>query len=107
MNELVDRRPIVNVTKGLEAWEAADPDRVANAAGRGLTQMLAEWPDVDLPTIRITKSGHWGGQDNHLHLTGRRGPLVGADGPCPSCHQLPGRPPTEYCRHPEWHPIQP
>lgn len=22
---------------------------------------------------------------------------------CPSCHQLPGRPPTDYCQMPAWH----
>ena len=28
-------------------------------------------------------------------------------GPCPSCHQLPGRPPTEYCETPNRHETQP
>jgi hypothetical protein len=26
-----------------------------------------------------------------------------ADHECPSCHQLPGRPPTDYCGRPDWH----
>lgn len=26
---------------------------------------------------------------------------------CPSCHQLQGRPPTEYCLHASWHGVLP
>lgn len=106
MNELVDKRPAVHVTKGLEAWEACNPGIVADKVTEAVADLLREWPDVELTTVRIRRDGHWGGQDNRVHVVARRGPLVGADGPCPSCHQLPGRPPTEYCRHPEWHPVQ-
>ena len=31
--------------------------------------------------------------------------LGDTNGECPSCHQLPGRTPTDYCQQPDWHSV--
>lgn len=88
---LTDTRPIVTAQRRVEAYQ---PDAVGPTAGELLAALLAEWPDVDLPTVRVSFD-YIGEHDRFVCITGRRGTI--ADAECPSCHSVAGRPCTEYC----------
>lgn len=104
MTALKDTRP--HVFRELQIDPGADiPEDGPYAAlvGRLVGELLDTWPDIDLPTIRI---GHhtYDGRPT-IRVDARRGQLAAAE--CPQCHQVAGRPHTEYCslavRPGAWH----
>ena len=112
MNDLRDTRPHVGATvtddrgvKGLYAM----------AASEAVFKLLSGNPKVELATLRFRVDAEF---PPKVTVTGRVGSLVGPAGDegeltyvetrdprnleveneCPSCHQAPGRPHTEYCQ---------
>lgn len=95
MTALEDTREVVTAQARLEVWELTA--RTPGSAGDMLTSLLARWPDIDLPTIRIALEGE-GEHDRFLIVRARRGPLVDGEPGCPSCHVHGAQPHTEYCQ---------
>jgi hypothetical protein len=112
---LADNRPAVLAREAIPANFTA-----IEIAAAILNDQQTENPDIDLASVHFTDEGEF------VTMTARCGPLspeatdaahdaaVAAAlagtrlaGPCSSCHQLPGRPPTEYCTTPELHHVQP
>ena len=91
MNALEDTRELVTTTSAPDTLDAADaPWRKLHVFVAGFVEdLLSQWPDVELSTIRITNL------DGVITVTGRRGPLAPAE--CPSCHTADGHPHTDYC----------
>lgn len=127
MNDLRDTRQHVGrtVTDG-----SGNKGSYALAASEAVFELLSGNPNVEITTIRLHVENE---NPPRVTASGRVGSLVGAAGDpgeltyveplpgsesvawaprfevvqseCPSCHQLTGRPPTDYCQQPTNHPL--
>ncbi|HEY9354223.1 MAG TPA: hypothetical protein VIP28_13265 [Nocardioides sp.] len=84
MTALEDHRPVAATTT---------ISRHPNVIGEDLAQLLLEHPDIELASIRLIPSTEHDG----VGIAGRIGQIVEQTAEYPCCHQLIGRPHTEYC----------
>lgn len=96
---LEDTREQVKVTSYPDPFIRTDHRMWSRLIGGFVDDLLYQWPDVELETIRIRHD-----DQGYIYVYGRRGPLIPVAAvvapsyvPCPHCDQLPGRPHTEYC----------
>lgn len=105
MNDLRDTRQHVGRTS---TDQAGSKGHYALAASEAVFELLSGNPNVELATLRFRVDAEL---PPKVTVTGRVGSLVGEAGDpgeltfvrvvmseCASCHQLTGRPPTEYCQ---------
>lgn len=105
MNDLRDTRPRVGRTT---TDQHGIKGRYAMAASEAVFDLLSGNPNVELATLRFRVDAEF---PPKVTVTGRVGSLVGEAGDpgeltyvalpgteCPSCHQPPDRPHTEYCQ---------